>query len=178
MISRAAAEATRPLGRLGRLTELVVERLLVADVVAASKFGADAPIDDPVREERVLEQVRRQADAAGLEPNAVVMFFRDQIAASKVVQKGLFERWSAHPEEVPAACADLRQVRERLDRLTMGLLRELGTTRDLREEPVVCVERLALASRAGEVRLDALHRRALRVATHSVCDGGGAGVGR
>ncbi|TQS25584.1 chorismate mutase [Microbispora sp. KK1-11] len=159
------------LGRLGPLTDVVIERIRVSDDVAASKFGTDSPIEDPVREEQVLAQVRKQADAAGVNPDAAVAFFQDQITASKVVQRRLFARWTAHPEEAPTKRPDLGQIRERLDRLTTDLLHELKNTERLRDKPIACTAQLALATRSGarQERLDTLHRQALRVATQSVC---------
>ncbi|MFC5827359.1 chorismate mutase [Nonomuraea insulae] len=167
----STVETTKPLGRLGPLTDVVIERIRVSDDVAASKFGTDSPIEDPVREEQVLEQVRKQADAAGVDPDAAVAFFRDQIIASKVVQKGLFARWTAHPEEAPTTRPDLGQIREQLDRLTTDLLQELKNTEQLRDKPIACTAQLALATGSGAAleRLDTLHRQALRAATHSVC---------
>lgn len=165
------AGTPRSLGALGPLTGLVIERLRVSDDVAASKFGTDSPIDDPVREEAVLAQVRTQAEADGVDPDTAVAFFQDQITASKIVQKGLFTRWTAHPEEAPTTRPDLAQIRERLDRLTTALLQELKDTQELRDKPIPCTVQLALAAGSGTVmeRLDALHRRALSTATHSVC---------
>lgn len=166
----AGAVAASP-GRLGPLTDLVIERLLVSDDVAASKFGTGSPIEDPVREQQVLDQVRRQAGEAGVDPDAAVTFFRDQITASKVVQKGLFARWTAHPEQAPTTRPDLAQIRARLDRLTTDLLRRLKRTGHVRSKPAACTAQLALATATGAARqhLDALHRRALKTATHSVC---------
>ncbi|MFF0964799.1 chorismate mutase [Streptomyces sp. NPDC003703] len=160
-----------PLGRLGPLTDLVIERIRVGDDVAAAKFGTGAPIEDPVREGQVLDQVRAQAGAAGLDPEAAVAFFRDQITASKITQRGLFARWTAHPGEAPATRPDLGPIRERLDRLTRALLDKLKDTERWRAEPVGCAAGLALAGATGAAleHLDALHRRALRTATRSVC---------
>lgn len=168
--------AVEPFGRLGPLTGLVIERIRVSDDVAAAKFGTDSPIEDPVREEQVLEEVRKQADAAGVNPDAAAAFFRDQITASKIVQRGLFTRWTAHPEEAPTMRPDLGPIRKHLDQLTTALLQELKDTRQLREEPVACAVQLALASGSGATleRLDTLHRRALRTATDFVCLGRGA----
>ncbi|MDF6045419.1 chorismate mutase [Streptomyces sp. JH14] len=161
----------RPLGALGPLTDLVIQRIRVSDDVAASKFGTASPIEDPVREAQVLEQVRTQAEAAGVNPDAAVAFFQDQITASKAVQKGLFARWTAHPEEAPTTRPDLGPIREQLDQLTTALLQELKDTQAWREKPVACTVQLALATGSGAVleRLDTLHRQALRTATHSVC---------
>ena len=161
----------KPLGRLGSLTDLVIQRLLVSDQVAASKFGTGSPIDDPTREQQELDEVRQQAATLGLDPDATVAFFQDQITASKVVQKGLFARWTAHPDEAPTTRPDLSQIRARLDQLTTELLQELKTTRHLRSTPVGCAVQLALATQSGSIldRLDALHRQALETATRSVC---------
>ncbi|GGJ58287.1 chorismate mutase [Streptomyces brasiliensis] len=170
-LSSNTVGTVKPLGRLGALTDLVIERIRVSDHVAESKFGTDSPIEDPSREEQVLEQVRKQAGAVGVNPDAAVVFFRDQIAASKVVQKGLFARWTAHPEEAPTTRPDLGQIREQLDRLTTDLLQELKSTEELRDKLVACTVQLALAAGSGAAleQLDTLHRQALRTATHSVC---------
>ena len=161
----------KPLGALGPLTDLVIQRILVSDDVAAAKFGTDSPIEDPVREAQVLEQVHTQAEASGVNPDDAVAFFRDQITASKAVQKGLFARWTAHPEQAPTTRPNLAPIREPFDRLTTALLQELKDTQVLREKPVACTVQLALASGSGAVleHLDTLHRQALGTATHSVC---------
>ncbi|MET8866074.1 chorismate mutase [Nonomuraea sp. NPDC004580] len=167
----AVVAASPSPGKLGRLTDLVIERLLVSDDVAASKFGTDSPIEDPVREQQVLDQVRQQAGAVGVDPDAAVAFFRDQITASKVVQKGLFTRWTTHPDEAPTTRPDLAEIRQRLDRLTTELLDGLRSTEHVRTKPVACSTQLTLATTSAATRqhLDALHRRALTTATTSVC---------
>ncbi|MFB9574161.1 MULTISPECIES: chorismate mutase [Streptomyces] len=169
-VSGTVGTAKSP-SRLGPLTDLVIERIRVSDDVAASKFGTGSPIEDSVREAQVLEQVRNQAEAAGVNPDTAVAFFQDQITASKIVQKGLFARWTAHPEEAPTTRPDLGPIREQLDQLTTALLQELKDTEELRERPIACMVQLALATGSGAVRerLDTLHREALRTATQSVC---------
>ncbi len=167
----AGLSANSAIGSLGPLTDLVVERLRVGDDVAAAKFGTGSPIDDPAREEQVLNQVRAQAAAIGLDPDAAAAFFRDQITASKVVQRGLFARWTAHPDEAPTTRPDLGEIRTRLDRLTTDLLARLASTVDIRAERTPCTVQLVLATGSAVVldRLDALHREALGTAVHSVC---------
>ncbi|WP_236795039.1 chorismate mutase [Amycolatopsis sp. GM8] len=167
----ATVATSKSIGSLGALTDLVIERLRVSDDVAASKFGTDSPIDDPAREQQVLDQVRTQATALGLDPDAAAAFFRDQITASKVVQRGLFARWTAHPDEAPTTRPDLGQIRTRLDQLTTALLQELKSTVDVRGEPVSCTIHLALATGSAVLldKLDALHRQALHTAVHAVC---------
>lgn len=167
----ASATVAEPLGKLGPLTGLVIERIQVSDDVAASKFGTDSPIEDPVREAQVLDSVRKQAEAAGVNADAAVAFFRDQITASKIVQRGLFDRWTAHPEEAPTTRPDLGSIRSKLDGLATALLAELKDTEQVRGKPVACRVQLALAGVSGAAaeHLDALHRQALRAATDSVC---------
>jgi chorismate mutase len=108
------------------LTDLATTRLLVSDQVAASKFGTGQPIDDPVREQQQLDQVRQQAVVLGIDPTATVQFFRDQITASKIVQRGLFRLWTAHPELAPTTRPDLGTIRQELDQLTTQIRRVLA----------------------------------------------------
>lgn len=159
------------LGRLGPLTDLVIQRLLVGDEVAASKFGTDKPIDDPAREQQELAEVRQSAVALGIDPDAAVAFFRQQISASKVVQRGLFDRWTAHPDQAPTTRPDLNQIREELDRLTTDLLDALVADQDVLSAGLACRVDLGLAALSGAVvhHLDGLHRRALHVALASTC---------
>jgi chorismate mutase len=136
------------------LLELVLARLRLSDQVAAAKFGTGAPIDDPARERQELAAIRRQATSTGLDERAVVGFFTDQITASKMVQRSLFRRWTDHPDQAPTDRPDLGALRAELDRLTTGLLDQLGRQRDD-----------GVAVPAG---LDPLHRDALRIALRSV----------
>lgn len=164
---------TKSFGPLGPLTTLIIQRLLISDQVAAAKFGTGQPIDDPVREQQELAAVRAKAPAYGLAPDAAVAFFADQINASKIVQRGLFARWTEHPDQAPTQRPDLGQIRVELDALTTELLQQLQATVKVRYAPVWCPVDLSLARMSGEIsnRLDALHRRALADATRSVCDG-------
>ncbi|MEV0110445.1 hypothetical protein AB0H42_29455 [Nocardia sp. NPDC050799] len=101
-------------------------------------------------------------------------FFRDQIAASKVVQIGLLDRWRAHPDEAPGTRPDLVRIRDQLDQLTGAVLEQLGATADVRSAPTRrTVELLLAAGSAVHLeRLDALHQQALGTAVHSVCGAG------
>jgi chorismate mutase len=145
--------------------------LLVSDQVAASKFGTGQPIDDPAREQQELSQVRQQAVALGIGPTATVQFFRDQIAASKIVQRGLFRLWTAHPHLAPATRPDLGTIRQELGQLTTQILRQLQSTQDIRRRIPLCRAQLLEDQWSGEItnHLDSLHRHALDVALKSVC---------
>ncbi|MFB4268854.1 gamma subclass chorismate mutase AroQ [Nonomuraea sp. GTA35] len=155
------------------LVELTVRRLLLADEVAAAKLAGGRPITDPVRERRLLDAVAVLAARAGPAPEAAVRFFRAQIEAGKMVQRGLHARWRAHPELRPRRHPDLAaEVRPRLDRLTPPLLRLLRQTSQVRAPAGRCWAGLAAARLAVEARtgLDRLHRDALDAALAPLCD--------
>jgi chorismate mutase len=154
----------------GSLVDLAVQRILVSDDVAATKFRTGAPVEDLLRERQVLAEARRRAVQLGLDQELATSFVRSQIYASKIVQSGLLARWRTHPEQAPSTPPDLQSIRSRIDQLDERLLEELRRTR--------ATHRLAsLCRRLREVRipvaavhhLDALHRRALASATEWAC---------
>ncbi|ATY09352.1 chorismate mutase AroQ, gamma subclass [Amycolatopsis sp. AA4] len=108
------------------LPELVLRRLAISEQVAAAKFGAGRPVDDPVREQRELVRVRSLARETGLDPDLAAAFLSDQIAASKQVQHRLFAHWTAHPGDRPDGGRDLSVLRAELDALTVALLDRLA----------------------------------------------------
>ena len=167
----ASADALPAFGPLGPLTDLAIKRLLISDQVAAAKFGTDKPIDDPVREQQIRDEVRQQAIVLGIDPDATVQFFDDQINASKIVQRGLFAYWTERPDKAPTSRPDLNQIRAELDQLTTDLLNQLVATVRIRQHTPSCAAQLLIARVSGEIthRLDALHRKALGVALDSAC---------
>ncbi|MGI5166998.1 chorismate mutase [Spirillospora sp. CA-253888] len=147
------------------------DRIVLADQVAAAKWGTGRPIEDPDREQALLRQVAERAARAGVDPAVADRIFRDQIEAAKLVQRGLHRRWAHHPEQVPAHRPDLAtEVRPALDRLTVRLLEAIRRMRRERSGPS-CPARLAAARVRvnAERRLDALHARGLARALRSVC---------
>nr|CEL22409.1 Periplasmic chorismate mutase I precursor [Kibdelosporangium sp. MJ126-NF4]CTQ89264.1 Periplasmic chorismate mutase I precursor (EC 5.4.99.5) [Kibdelosporangium sp. MJ126-NF4] len=168
----AAVPGVAPVGPLGPLADLAVRRILLGDLVAAAKFGTTQPIDDPVREKQVLDTVAAESVRLGMAPEPNVRFFRAQIEASKVVQRGLFNRWERYPWQRPTRRPDLaKEVRPQLDLLTTQLLDQLRSTLDLRRPTVTCgVWRIEAEVSADIVhRLDKLHRDAVSVSFRPVC---------
>ncbi|MFD9189061.1 chorismate mutase [Streptomyces phaeochromogenes] len=166
----ASATAVRASG-LGALTELFAERLLLADKVAAAKYGTESPIDDPVRERQILDDVAARAAGLELDPDSVTAVFRDQIEANKLVQRGLYARWDAHPDERPTERPDLaKEVRPALDLITTRLLAALQETVPVRAD-ASCGPRLYAAATLSAYghRLDVLHLKGLGRALPSVC---------
>ncbi|MET7735487.1 chorismate mutase [Streptomyces sp. NPDC005402] len=163
-LSAQAPSALRP------VVELAAARLATGDLVAAAKWGTDSPIDDPAREQQVLDNVAAQAQQLGADPAEIRVIFRDQIEANKIVQRGLFQRWTTHPDEAPTTKPDLSAVRQEINRITSALVQSLATTADDRGA-FTCRPELALAGLQvhHENHLDALHTRALTRALPSIC---------
>ncbi|GAA1115693.1 chorismate mutase [Kribbella jejuensis] len=160
-----------PGDQLNGLTELVVQRILIADDVAASKYFSGKPVDDPVREQQILTSVRASAVQLGIDADETAAFFQAQIDASKVVQRGLLAYWAAHPDQAPTTGPDLTVIRQKLDALTTQLLTELVRTNNLRHSGLHCDVALIVADATAAARhhVDALHRAALRTASTATC---------
>ncbi|MHB6905965.1 chorismate mutase [Streptomyces sp. DB-54] len=162
--------APAPAGQLRPLAALSAERLATADLVAAAKWGTGSPIDDPVREREVLDAVAAQARQLGADPEATVRIFRDQIEASKLVQRGLHRRWTADPAQAPTTRPDLARIRVEINRINGELVRAIAASPQARTAPG-CVPWLTVSAlRVGRERhLDVLHAAGLARSLRSVC---------
>ena len=159
-----------PSDPLSGLASLALQRIMTGDQVAAAKFGTHQPIDDPPREQQVLDSVAAASPGMSLSPQESVQFFRDQIEANKVVQRGLYQRWTAYPKQRPTDRPDLnKQLRPDLDRLTTDILRQLQATTTVRHAGMQCIAQAGQALAEAAKPLDQLHRDALTVALRSVC---------
>ncbi|MFJ9124609.1 chorismate mutase [Streptomyces sp. NPDC102340] len=156
---------------LAAVTSLATERLALADKVAAAKYGTDAPIDDPAREQQILDDVAKRSADLGIDPAFAQSVFRDQIEANKVVQRGLYARWDAHPEQRPTERPDLAtEVRPQLDRITTQLLDALRAVAPVRTSPACGPLLTAAALHDAHARgFDVLHLKGLARALPSVC---------
>ncbi|MEU3992871.1 chorismate mutase [Streptomyces platensis] len=167
------ATAHSPYGQLRPLAVLSAERLATADLVAAAKWGTGGPVDDPAREQEVLRAVAEQARQLGADPEVMVRFFRDQIEANKIVQRGLHRAWDADPGRAPTERPDLGQVRKEINRINHELVRAIAGSPYARSAPYCAPLLTAAAVQVRHERqLDGLHTGALARSLRSVCDGG------
>ncbi|GAA1076511.1 gamma subclass chorismate mutase AroQ [Nocardiopsis metallicus] len=118
-LSPVPAVAVAPPSGLDALVGLSAERLATAEAVAAAKWHTGAPVEDPAREEAVLESAREQAARSATDPERAATVVRDQIEAHKTVQHALHARWTVLPGRAPAEEPDLGEVRPALDRITL-----------------------------------------------------------
>ncbi|MFF8901250.1 chorismate mutase [Streptomyces lydicus] len=157
-------------GGLRALAALSAERLATGDLVAAAKWGTGSPIDDPAREQQVLDAVAEQARQLGADPGVTVRVFRDQIEANKIVQRGLHRLWAADPTKAPAERPDLTEVRKEINRINTALVQALASTPQARSAPSCHPRLTAAAVRVRhEHHLDTLHTLALARSLRSVC---------
>ena len=155
-------------GALEPLVGSAADRVALSDQVAAAKWGTDSPIEDPEREQQVLDGVAADAAELGLDPEEAKRVFRDQIEASKLVQRGLHARWTAHPDQQPTQRPDLGEIRPELDRLGDEILRALRDTEELRDGPSCPGDLLGAYAHAAS-GLDVLHQAGLGRAIPSIC---------
>ena len=152
-----SASADQAQDAVEAFVELAVQRLEVAEAVAAAKYGSPQPIDDPSREAVVMAGAVGRARSARVEPDVARRFVAAQMEANKIVQRGLFARWRNEPRCAPTSRPDLaREVRPDLDRIDEQLMRLLP-----RLVTPGCRTLVGRARRRAERRLDALHRRGL-----------------
>ncbi len=123
--SAHAQQASEP--RLLRLLSLMQQRLVLAQDVAMYKWNARAAIDDPVREQQILDALMQQAPQYGLEQRRVYDFFTAQIVAGKMIQSALFAEWKSKSQLPFDNPPDLKTtIRPALDKLTPQLLTALA----------------------------------------------------
>jgi chorismate mutase len=153
------------------LVDVSAQRALIANDVAAFKFNTGGSIEDPAREQQLLDQVAALSAEQGDDPAVAQAIFRDEIDGNKTVQYGLFDLWTAHPELTPTEWPDLTTViRPELDKITTELMAEITATKDLQVSPD-CHHKLgeATAKVDHDRHLDPLHVRALNQALARVC---------
>lgn len=113
--------------RLLRLLSLMQQRLNLAQDVAMYKWNAKAAIDDPVREQQILDALAQQAPQYGLAPKQAQDFFAVQIVAGKMIQRALFAEWTSKSQAPFGNPPDLKtKIRPALDKLTIELLTALA----------------------------------------------------
>ena len=110
-----------------RLSRLVDARLALMPDVARYKWNRKQAIEDPPREQALLDSIQAQAPRYGLDPARAVAFFAAQIEASKILQRELFFGWQANGQGEFAATKDLAtDIRPALDALNPRLLAALA----------------------------------------------------
>jgi|EndMetStandDraft_8_1072994.scaffolds.fasta_scaffold103794_3 chorismate mutase len=173
----ARVAALAPLDSLGVWVQRVAARNAMAHDVAAYKFVAGRPIEDPQREAAVLAEKRDRAVQRGVDPDAAVHTYRQLIEANKLLQHADFQRFLLG--RTPSPPPSLDAIRERIDTLDERLLSQWAQLDDVRAAPD-CPRQLARAiARQGTpgAPLDDATRIALVRATLGFCPHDGVPAG-
>jgi chorismate mutase len=163
----ARADASGP---LTKLIDDAAQRLLTADPVAASKYATGGAVDDPAREQQVLDSVTATAAAKQMDSGFVHDVFRDQIDATDSLEHSRFAAWKIDPGSAPKAAPDLASSRDAIDKLNQAMVE------DIADEWVAlhagsCRADLDRAKAAVVTmrHLDAPYQQALSYAVHRYC---------
>lgn len=118
--ARAAGEESDD---IQMIRDLLIERLALMEQVAAYKWNAQRPIDDPVREANVLKASMARARAAGLDPNVAKRFITAQMEAAKIVQRHFFAIWrEAEPVDISEPPDLVTELRPKIGALSGALI--------------------------------------------------------
>lgn len=128
-----AALSARELKEIDLLLELINQRLAVAEKVAQAKWNSGAPINDPLRERKILVDLAAgMRDASDADRSFALRFFQAQFDAGKIIQRDLHVQWQKQQRPPFAQPPDLaRDIRPELDRLTSLLIDSLHQVRPL-----------------------------------------------
>jgi hypothetical protein len=177
---------------LDAIMVLIAKRLALAADVAASKFVGGGQVDDPQREEQILDWVADNFPGGsshgggfpdggfpggGFPGGRVgretgISFFHDQIAANKVIQRGLHSHWRAAPADSPRQWHGLNgEIRPRLNVVNRHMLLLLPNVACLPSDQLTAVsDRLdaTLAANPALRQLGDIRREAARIAVRSL----------
>jgi chorismate mutase len=109
-----------------QLLQAQVRRLELMHDVARWKWNRGQAIEDPAREEALLQAILPQCEAAGLGVDFARSFFRAQMDAAKQVQEEDFQAWKAVNQSPFPDVPDLTtRLRPQIDACTKELVAAL-----------------------------------------------------
>jgi chorismate mutase len=165
-IPAAAADS----GPLTRLVDEAAQRLLTADPVAASKYLTGDPVDDPAREQQVIDSVTAFASAKHIDANFVIDAFRNQIDATDSLEHSRFAAWKIDPGSAPKSAPDLSTTRDAISHLNEAIVDEMAAQWNALQAPTCRADlKQAKAAAIALHHFDPLYQHALDYAVHGYC---------
>lgn len=170
MLVPAPAAFGQPENPLVPLVDAAAQRLQVAEPVAASKYLDGGLIQDPAREQQVLDGVAAAAAERDIDPVYVTEVFRDQIDATVAIQYTRLAQWKFDPASAPAAAPDLTASRATIDGLNRQMVAEIADEWGILHSPMCIADLDAAKETVIQARgLDPLYRQAIDFATRRYC---------
>lgn len=157
-------------GPLTRLIDEAAQRLLTADPVAASKYLTGGAIDDPAREQQVIDSVTASASAKHIDADFVRDAFRNQIDATDSLEHSRFAAWKIDPGSAPKSAPDLSTTRNAINNSNEAIVDDMAAQWNVLQAPT-CPADLddAKAAAIALHHLDPLYQHALDYAVHGYC---------
>jgi len=166
----APAAYGQPENPLVPLVDAAAQRLQVAEPVAATKFLDGGLIEDPVREQQVLDAVAADATNRAIDPGYVTTIFRDQIDATVAIEYQRLAQWKLDPAAAPADAPDLASSRATIDGLNRAMVTEMADQWQVLHSPSCTADLDAATAAVAQARaLDPLYRQAVDFATRNYC---------
>ena len=138
--------------------------------VAASKFLDGGLIEDPTREQQVLDAVAGEATDRDIDPAYVTTVFRDQIDATTAIQYTRLAQWKFDPAVAPVDAPDLSASRSTIDGLNRTMVTEMADEWQVLHSPMCRADLDAAKVAVIHARgLDPLYRQAVDFATRNYC---------
>jgi chorismate mutase len=152
------------------LVDAATQRLQTAESVAANKWNAGGPIEDPQRVEQVLGAVSADATGKDIDAAYVRRIFTDQIDATEAIEYTRFAQWKLDPGSAPGVAPDLSASRAIIDRLNAEMVEQVALHWSVLHSPD-CTGTLdeAKTAIANARMLDPLYEQALVFSTRSYC---------
>jgi chorismate mutase len=170
MVSGGGDAHAAPASPLTPLVDDAAERLQTADPVAATKYLTQGAVDDPTREDEVIQSAIDDAAARNIDPEYVRSVFRDQIDATDSVEHSRFAQWKIDPGRAPTSAPDLASSRNSIDALNGSIVEKISTLWPVLHSPA-CLSDLhnAVANVSAARHLDDVLQHALVYAVHRYC---------
>jgi cyclohexadienyl dehydratase len=110
---------------VGRVFDLMQQRLAIMRSVAAWKYANDVPVTDAVREQQVLDAAVLQAEQLGIDGGPARELYALQIRMARDVQEHFISTWKSQGGSSEPVRDLKTQLRPELDRLGAQLLRAI-----------------------------------------------------
>jgi chorismate mutase len=119
--------------QLQPLVEKSARRLVIAEQVALAKWDSGGPVEDTLREAKVIADAVKDGESRDLNPISISDFFKAQIEANKIIQYSLLADWRRAGKALGHAPINLvGTIRPELDQLQTALIAELADTAAIR----------------------------------------------
>ncbi|WP_159233464.1 chorismate mutase [Mycolicibacterium vanbaalenii] len=160
----------QPENPLVPLVDAAAQRLQVAEPVAASKLLTGGLIEDPAREQQVLDSVAADATDRQIDPAYVTSAFRDQIDATVAIEYTRLAQWKFDPASAPVQAPDLASSRATIDGLNRTMVTEMAAEWAVLHSSTCPADLDAAKTAVTEARsLDPVYRQAIDFATRHYC---------